>query len=85
MIINEKTILVSWDFSENAKHALSHALFYSSQTNFDIYLLHVVKDKAKAKEDFDKEITPEQKRMAAIIFAVLISLVILGIVFVLVF
>lgn len=49
MITNEKTILVYWDFSKNAKHALSHALFYSSQANFDIYLLHVVKDEAKAK------------------------------------
>lgn len=50
MITDEKTILVSWDFSENAKHALNHALFYSSQMNFDVYLLHVVKDKTKVTD-----------------------------------
>jgi Ca2+/Na+ antiporter len=37
------------------------------------------KDKAKAKEDFDKEITPEQKRISVFMFIALIFLVILGI------
>ncbi len=57
MTENKKTILVAWDFSEYAQHALSHALFYSSQTKFDVYLLHIVRDKAiidSTKASLDK-------------------------------
>ena len=43
------------------------------------------KDKDKAKEDFDKEITPEQKRIGVVVFAGLIFLLISGIVFILFF
>lgn len=50
MTKNEKTILVAWDFSEYAKHALSHALFYSEQTGFDVYLLHIVKNESLVEE-----------------------------------
>jgi len=50
MTKNEKTILVAWDFSEYAKHALSHALFYSAQTGFDVYLLHIVKNQSLVEE-----------------------------------
>ena len=46
MTKEKKTILVAWDFSENAKHALSHALFYSEQTGFNVYLLQIVRKKA---------------------------------------
>ena len=50
MTKNEKTILVAWDFSQYAEYALSHALFYSEQTGFDVYLLHTVKDESLVED-----------------------------------
>ncbi|MGZ2369141.1 universal stress protein [Ancylomarina sp. YFZ004] len=50
MTKNEKTILVAWDFSQYAEYALSHALFYSELTGFDVYLLHTVKDKSLVED-----------------------------------
>lgn len=38
-----KTIVVGWDFSENSRLALDHALFYSYQTNMKVCLVHITK------------------------------------------
>jgi nucleotide-binding universal stress UspA family protein len=52
-----KAIVVGWDFSENAKLALDHALFYAYQADMKLYLVHIIKresDVEKMKFDLQK-------------------------------
>lgn len=49
-------IIVPWDFSDKAEFALAHALNYSSLSNIDVALLHIVKK--------EKEIEPALQKMS---------------------
>lgn len=48
--MHKTTILVAWDFTKNAYHSLSHALFYAELTNQNVCLLHIVKKEAQVAQ-----------------------------------
>ncbi len=52
--MNEKPILVPWDFTDKAEYALQHAFIYSELMNVDIALVHIVKKESEIKEATDK-------------------------------
>ena len=75
---SKKLIVVPWDFTQIAEHALAHAVKISRMTGNDICLLHVISKDAKSAEQKVKKIglqkiTEENsaKYNAAITYAVI--------------
>ena len=52
---NKKLIVVPWDFTPVAEHALAHAVKIGRMVNNDICLLHIVDKGIKAAEEKDKK------------------------------
>ena len=52
---NKKLIVVPWDFTPVAEHALAHAVMIGRMVNNDICLLHIVDKGIKAAEEKDKK------------------------------
>src|SRR5512133_1903320 len=52
---NKKLIVVPWDFTIVAEHALAHAVKISRMVGNDICLLHIVDTGIKAAEESDKK------------------------------
>lgn len=52
---NKKLIVVPWDFTPVAEHALAHAVKISRMVGNDICLLHIVDTSIKAAEEADKK------------------------------
>ncbi|HAM08906.1 MAG: hypothetical protein A2X05_14040 [Bacteroidetes bacterium GWE2_41_25] len=52
---NKKLIVVPWDFTPVAEHALAHAVKISRMVGNDICLLHIVDRGIKAAEEIDKK------------------------------
>ena len=52
---NKKLIVVPWDFTPVAEHALAHAVKISRMVGNDICLLHIVDTAIKAAEEADKK------------------------------
>jgi len=59
LAIFEKPILVTWDFSEVAEHALEHAINFTKIVNQQIYLLNIVKK--------DKDIYKTEKQLESVV------------------
>ena len=51
---NQKLIVVTWDFTPVADHALAHAVKISRMTGNEICLLHIVDQKASTKHESEK-------------------------------
>lgn len=52
---NKKLIVVPWDFTPVAEHALAHAVKIGRMVNNDICLLHIIDKGIKAAEEMDKK------------------------------
>jgi nucleotide-binding universal stress UspA family protein len=52
---HQKLIVVPWDFTPVAEHALAHAVKISRMVGNEICLLHIVDSKIKAKEELQKK------------------------------
>jgi len=52
--MNEKPILVPWDFTDKAEYALQYAFNYSDLMKVDVALVHIVKKESEIKEATDK-------------------------------
>lgn len=60
---NKKLIIVPWDFSQVAEHALAHAVKIAKMVNNDICLLHIVSSGISQKDHVDK--TNRLKKLTA--------------------
>ncbi len=56
--MNKRSILVAWDFTENAQNSLSHALFYAELLQQEVCILHIVK-KESMRVKIEKELAKE--------------------------